>query len=451
MITYNFLSAECGAGKTTAIINKMAKEKGRYVYAAPTIRTLNQTLENLKKAAPSFRCILINNEISTATVPEQLLSAKTEIDDLYNDVPVTIFVTHAALTLCDWSPFTAFNLIVDEITEPVRIWAEDFRTHKDVLARYLQLETPDEVVSRVIPTSEGNLLLTSGNYDKVQKAVRDLLELSARKRSTLYAMSESWNDYRTQKHFIHSFEPSIFQDFASVLMVGDDFERSILYRIWSKEIHFQAANIQMRKRKVPLFDRATITYFSDRNASMTFFNSKDDPLMQIGKKLQDRDVEFWTTNADYRGKLSRLLSSEQFVSPKAHGQNHLMNRTSVAWLCALKPANDDAAVYELLYSISRTELVEWREHNAMYQFVMRSALRDFDSQEPVKVYVFDRAQAEYLADRFGLSEGSISCDPVTIQPTQPRNKKVAMTNAERVRKHREMKKWKTMMDAQFGR
>jgi len=57
---------------------------------------------------------------------------------------------------------------------------------------------------------------------------------------------------------------------------------------------------------------------------------------------------------------------------------------------------------EKVFSIDHPTQVRWREFNPLYQFVMRSALRDYESDANVNVYVFDRYQAEYLHERTGM-------------------------------------------------
>lgn len=446
MITFQYLAAECGAGKTTAVLNKMAKDGGRYVYAAPTIETLGQIRNDFEAKAPGFRCFTIDSAASPLSVHNQQSAVRDEIAFKYPDEPVVVFVSHVAIAICDWPAFKGFRLIVDELMDqiPVHIWTERFEEHTDVLHRYLKLD--NEIVK---PTAAGKHLLDKGNYDVVQNTVMDLLTLSTRPHAKLYAATSTWANYEQKKQFVRVIDPALLSDFASVLIIGDDFCNSLLFKIWTKDgVNFEPANIELRQRKVPLSERVTIRYFNEHNGSIFYFGNTDDPLGQVGEKLRPFAVDLWTCNKRFESKMYRYLPADRRASSKSHGQNHLTDRHSVAWLCALKFSNDDAAIYKKLYGICKSELVAWREYNAMYQFIMRSNLRAYDSAEPVNVYVFDRQQAEYLASRFNVPFEDLIFDPITNQPKQ--KKKVAMTNAERVRKHRAMIKLKIESETSFG-
>ena len=80
--------------------------------------------------------------------------------------------------------------------------------------------------------------------------------------------------------------------------------------------------------------------------------------------------------------------------------------------------------------LTAAELTEWREFNAMYQFVMRGVLRDFSSAEPAVVYVFSRRQAEYLKDRLGGTVEKVA-GIVEDRPVRCTHEGGAMTQAER--------------------
>jgi hypothetical protein len=67
----------------------------------------------------------------------------------------------------------------------------------------------------------------------------------------------------------------------------------------------------------------------------------------------------------------------------------------------MQPPQEESERVKVVCGFSRAELLRWREFNAMYQFVMRTALCDFGNREPVTVYVFNREQAEYLQSRLG--------------------------------------------------
>lgn len=86
------------------------------------------------------------------------------------------------------------------------------------------------------------------------------------------------------------------------------------------------------------------------------------------------------------------------------------------------------------------ELTEWREFNAMYQFVMRCVLRDFSSAAPSVACVFSRRQAEYLKKRLG---GTVEKVPGIIEdrPIRCAHEEGAMSAIER----QKMRYWRGKM------
>ena len=97
---------------------------------------------------------------------------------------------------------------------------------------------------------------------------------------------------------------------------------------------------------------------------------------------------------------------------------------------------------EKVFSIDHATQVRWREYNPLYQFVMRSALRDYESDANVNVYVFDRHQAEYLHERTGMPiahvPGVLAVDAVSTGGRPPSER--PLTGTERSRASRERKK-----------
>jgi hypothetical protein len=96
----------------------------------------------------------------------------------------------------------------------------------------------------------------------------------------------------------------------------------------------------------------------------------------------------------------------------------------------MKASKFEIATLKEVCGLSAQELTEWREYNAMYQFVMRCALRDFASSVPVVIYVFSRNQAQYINERLG---GRIEKVPgiVIDKPSRCIDVEGAMTDAER--------------------
>ncbi len=75
------------------------------------------------------------------------------------------------------------------------------------------------------------------------------------------------------------------------------------------------------------------------------------------------------------------------------------------------------------------ELDRDKEFNAAYQMVMRGVLRKFDSDKHCDIYVFSRAQAEYLSKRLGNCE--IKHIPNVVQEKPKKQSISTKTEAEK--------------------
>ncbi|RYA78338.1 type III restriction endonuclease subunit R, partial [Enterobacter cloacae complex sp. 4DZ1-17B1] len=67
-------------------------------------------------------------------------------------------------------------------------------------------------------------------------------------------------------------------------------------------------------------------------------------------------------------------------------------------LSSLKPSNVEVKQCELMFGLTYEQIVQAREKEELYQFVQRTKLRDYKSDEVVDIYVFDKEQALSLSD-----------------------------------------------------
>jgi hypothetical protein len=193
-------------------------------------------------------------------------------------------------------------------------------------------------------------------------------------------------------------------------------------KIWSEKwgVKFSDLGFPKRTRLVATHKRVSILYFAEhRDSSITRFREGDIPLAAISEFIQrDAGSEpvLWTANEKLKSSCN--LPDVDFASPKSHGRNDLQHFGRVAWLAAMKASKFEIGSLRSVCGMTSQELTDWREYNALYQFVMRSILRDFDSAAPVTIYVFSRMQADYLQRRLG---GTIRRVPDIVIDRQPRS------------------------------
>ena len=135
----NFIGDECGAGKTEWLIDKIGNQPDRYIVCLPRIELIREVEQRLHRKYPNieankgYRVKTIYTERENdirdsedapdvhsptgATVREQVVKFHAQIK---HQRRVVLFITHAALLLSDWTEWSKYHLIVDEIPTPIR-------------------------------------------------------------------------------------------------------------------------------------------------------------------------------------------------------------------------------------------------------------------------------------------------------------------------------------------
>ncbi len=422
--------AECGEGKTRDELMRMARETGRYIYVVPKIENMAERKEEFctlagQTNAYAFTIKEAHSKAADLRVPLQLMKIRQDMAKLPAGAKIIIFVTQQAAILMDWSGWNDFEIIFDEVPEVFATYQINVVNHAEILRNYLRAGEEDGKCYRLGLTDAGRELAKShatavDDYDAVHYGLTLML---AKENTFLWVRKEDWDGTSGSKRleFFALSSPMNLKAFKMVRMLGDQMLKSVTANIWHKKyaVDFRPLDFEKRRRVVPTADRLSIRYFSkNRDSSITRFKEGDVPLKAISNFIRaDAEDEpvLWTANEKL--KTSCELPEADFATPKSHGRNDLIQYKRVAWLAALKASKFEIGSLKEVCGMSAQELTDWREFNSMYQFVMRSILRDFDSAVPVVVYVFSKQQAEYLQGRLG---GTISFVPDIVLDQRPR-------------------------------
>lgn len=432
---------ECGEGKTRDELARMARERGRYVYVVDKISTIEARRKEFyeiagRGTAMRFFIREAHSEKHECRVPVQLLAIRKDLDKTPAGAPAIVFVTQASATMMDWSAWGDCEAIFDEIPDCFTTFRIDAKNHIEVLRRNVRIEIEDGHCYSLRSTHDGRELARATDVDDYDKVHHGLCVLLAKPNTYVWVKQKAWDNPAEagRLEFLAVTSPLNLCHFSAVRLLGDEAMKSVTAKAWAEKwgVNLKPISFQRRKRLVPTAQRATIRYFSDhRDSSLTRFREGDLPLEAvtewIGKDAAGEPV-LWTANEKMRTKAK--LDQQDYISPKAHGRNDLQHYKRVAWLAAMKPSQFEVGSLREVCGMSAAALTEWREFNAMYQFVMRCVLRDFSSAEPAIIYVFSRRQAEYLKGRLG---GTIEKVPGIIEdrPARCTHEGGAMTEAER--------------------
>lgn len=421
MSVFYFTSAECGAGKSTFARTSILETPGRYIYAVPRIDLMGEMVGEFSKArggghTPVIQAVHSVADTDAAPIGTSIATAMAQLGDIPHAV---LFITHQALALVDWSRpelmAHRWYLVCDEVPD---IWASGQfpleASHERLrgLFKTEPLALADGTISpewvKVTLTTEGHTIRQT-RKDTLSKQLAALWGLMATNRTCVGKASffdeAATGDERTTLLLGSTLNADLLAPFASRWFLAANFTSYLLYRLWTK----QGATFIERhmpddvRRTAALGQRVRIYYFSERNASDTFFRDGGKPLTQVAEWLNANltGAFFYCFNEKHHipltGKGNGFASR---LTPKQAGTNDLLDYTCAVWLAAMVPGDDEVHVIGT-YGITKDEVVQDREREALYQFVMRSNLRVFDSTESVDIYVFSRDQAKSLREMLG--------------------------------------------------
>ncbi len=432
---------ECGEGKTYDELKRIVREKPRVVYVVDKIENIEKRRQEFFAIAGGldamrFLTFEAHSQNSDLRVALQLFAVREKLDKAPAGRPAIVFVTQAGAMLMDWSRWGDCEIVFDEVPDTFQRYPIDAKNHAEVLRRYVRPEMEDGDCYSLGLTNIGRDLAKVAAVDDYDKVHHGLCVLLNKPNTHVWVKRAAWDnptDCGVMQFFAFT-APLNLAPFRAVRLLGDEAMKSVTVRGWSQKwgVLFKPIDFERRKRIIPTANRVTIKYVSDhRDSSITRFREGDMPLdawsTWVKQDAGDEPV-LWSANDRLKAKIKLDLADH--ISPKAHGRNDLQHYKRVAWFVAMKASKFEIATLKQVCGLSAQELTEWREYNAMYQFVMRCALRDFASAAPVVIYVFSRSQAQYLHDRLG---GRIEKVPgiVIDKPCRSLDVEGAMTAAER--------------------
>ena len=428
-----YVNGDCGSGKTLALLKWIASHPGLYVVALNKIELFGEhqaTLDAYAGAKP-IKVFAINSKdgVHKASVGERITKQIQDINKL-NLPNCVVFITHEALFRVDWlrSDLEAhrWRLFIDESPSPWSYIERRFEVSWDCVHQFIAPH-PDANHNDYIPvqlTDKGEALRQS-RHDPLKEVLNDYLN-ATRLGKYAYANRSFFNSDGNQSTTLSLFsiiDPQVLAEFGEATILSANFKETFAHLIWSKMgVNFMPHPdlVVSRSRSVPLGNRIRIHYFSDREASLNWFNSDANPLKVAGEWL-NKNVEvphYYAVNHSKVGgrrfnQINNHLALQ--IDPIAMGSNKLNEMTAAAWLVSLKGKPHEYTIIKELFGITREQFDRARELEPLYQFALRSNLRDFESTIPVDIYVVSKVQADFLKSITGAQH----CEWVGIELPEP--------------------------------
>lgn len=415
----HYLDAPAGAGKTYALVKEainMVENEKNVLIIQPIQKLIDQTVENIKKEAPSIEVKVITQE--TISSEQTVGGALTEyLKQPYYEAHVLIITWTAFVSL----PFAAkkynWNVLVDEIPQ-CHLFYENAEAQKHnivtnhVVARqtsssYSQLEVKKHSQLRKIAINKK----TNVVFEDYKSLARTLI-------------SDNWNSFVSTADFadlinnpasdcrltVYSIlKPSIFAGYESVVIAGALFKDSLFYHAFTKQgvqfIERWSLKGSLKYTEHQNGHLARFLYCTNKLWSKTYRNQNDKVTLNTivdGSFKAMNDKEFiWAANNDIiDNKLFGQAFEDKRLPNYAHGLNAFTSYDNVIYLTASNLKADQSKFLEEHLSVDREAINIGVHFHAAYQTVLRSSLRNPDSLEHKTIFVPDYFTASRLHSCF---------------------------------------------------
>lgn len=225
---------------------------------------------------------------------------------------------------------------------------------------------------------------------------------------------------RTSLSFFVTVRPSVLQQYRSATIIGANFKKSMLYKMWKDEVDFQPHpyikgdyDDFSHKHK----DGVTIhhyyfcepTYSKTRLTEIGYENVFDKAAKVIESIIPNTPYLFAVNNPANEGDPAYrwLTEDDGFadrISANPRGQNGHKDKNASAFLAAVNFSNIDTAFLEAECGISPSEAREAMTYENISQFHGRTSIRVFETTEANKnIHFFspDHDSAKAMHKEFG--------------------------------------------------
>ena len=423
-----YIDWECGSGKTDGLLKHIVANPGLYIVALNKIELFNEQMSRLKNLAGSIS-IQVNAIHSNDGIRKMAVAARiNEQIQATNDANIkhcVLFITHEALWLVDWKrqdlQANKWSLFIDEAPAIWGFVKKNFEVSQTSILEYITTkaagtgESEHKDYTRIQITDKGETLRRS-KTDAMKPVVIDILNGITGARygyanRSFFGIAQDGKK-STDLSLFSIADPEAFSEFKETTILAANFKETFAYQIWlltGEKFLKHPKFVEPQKRDVPLKDRIRIHYFSEKDASLNWFHNQANPLAIASKWIDENiTVKFYYSVNEYRkggNKLDLITSGlAKRIQPIALGSDKLKDMTAAVWLVALKAQPPEYYTILELLGIDRDQYDRAREHEYLYQFALRSNLRDFQSSTVVDVYVVSERQAKILKSITGADQ-----------------------------------------------
>ncbi|CNE94994.1 DEAD/DEAH box helicase family protein [Yersinia enterocolitica] len=386
---FKFISSDCGSGKTYQLIKLILNSTGKYIIVQGTKMLCEQTFSELGNSAK----IITSNQSN----------------NVYEDVVEFLLnPTHRVLVMTD----TTFLQIKDiSLLKQWQIYLDD-------IVAFHHFATPNTTQKALIENELFYSFEVVGDNHVTAKPVTQFDDVVLENASKAFSFVKQYDHflfnagffekvggtdiYKKEKDQLQVMSWVNLERFSglNITFMANDFENTLVYL--SSPESFTPSFLPLRERSTPLRDRLRVYYFSEIPLTASLRENSPEQFEKVLEWVNSNVTEFiFTVNTDVKDKMQKgtitKLTNGIYVPPKSRGSNAYKEYKNAVWLASMKPSPVETKQCELMFNLSFSQLVQAREKEELYQFIQRSNLRVFESDEVVEVYVFDKEQALSLS------------------------------------------------------
>lgn len=215
-------------------------------------------------------------------------------------------------------------------------------------------------------------------------------------------------------YFNFFMKPDVLADYQETIILGANFERSILYRYWKREVNFipheglraglQYTDLSHKAPYVKLYGLSERDISSGRfdeieGGRQTYVTAAGKAFQELLKRVGIRD-HIWTTNiqkgTDKPFKWTLKGGRVTYVSPDPRGSNEYLSYDASIHMAALNPIPETFNVLAKICGMTKKDVYAATAWERIYQWHGRTSFRVKDCTETVHLVCPDMASARYI-------------------------------------------------------
>lgn len=387
---YSYISADCGAGKTNALIKQIKRTDDRYIVVQGTTKLVEQTTGNIGNVAR----MITSNNCSGSSVESDVHQF------LLNPTHRALVITDKAfLQISDLSLLRNWKIYLDDVVEfytyrtintelKYQIEKNLFKDFESVTDKYVTAKQVTEYTDDLLRELHNNSFSFIRTYDNFIMNSNFFTKLG--KVGELSA--DVYSNENNQLSICAWVDLSKYEG-LDITFMANKFEESLIYK-GNSDLFNKITMSELRTRVKPVEERLRVYYFSKtKKFTKTYRNENPDQIAKVIDYINSNVTDFYYTVS---GDMSKNLKGT-YITPVSRGLNTYQDYTTCVWLASMKPSPVEIAQINIMFGLTSTEIVQAREYENLYQFVNRSNIRDYASEQDVVVYVFDEEQARSLS------------------------------------------------------